>query len=211
MKKENRRFKFVVVVLILFLAWILLSPGLASFLIVEKPLEKADAIFVLGGSSTYIERNRKAAALFQQGRAPQILLTNDNLQSGWNQKEQRNPYYVELARQELIAQGVPENVIEIINGTVRGTDDEAGLFVKTAREKNLKSVSLVTSAYHTRRALRTFERAALVNNLSIEIGIESPPPGQQTPPPFYWWTTVNGWWDVGAEYVKIIYYWFYYW
>ena len=210
MKKENRAFKFVVIVLILFFIWILSAPYLASFLIVEKPLEKADAIFVLGGSATYIERNQEAAALYKQGLATKIFLTNDGSRGGWSIKEKRNPYFVELARWELIAQGVPENVIEILPGTVAGTGDESELLVKSVRERNLKSVLLVTSAYHTRRALWTFENTASKNKLSIEFGIESPPTGQQTPPPFYWWLTARGWQDVGAEYVKIIYYGFFY-
>lgn len=203
-------FKSVIAVLVLLLGWILLAPRLATLLIVEKPLARADAIFVLGGSAAYIERNQKAAALYKQGVAPKILLTNDGIKGGWDKKEQRNPYYVERARRELIGQGVPENAIEILPGTVGGTEDEAKLFAETAREKDLKSVLLVTSAYHTRRTLWTFEKTALKNDLPVEIGIESPPTGQQTPPPFYWWATPTGWHVVAAEYVKIVYYWLFY-
>lgn len=203
-------FKLVCASLILLLGWILLAPRLATLLIVEKPLAKADAIFVLSGSAAYIERNQKAAALYRQGVAPKILLTNDGIKGGWDKKERRNPYYVERARWELIGQGVPEDAIEILPGTVSGTEAEAELLIKTTREKDLKSVLLVTSAYHTRRTLWTFEKTALKNNSSVEIGIESPPTGQQTPPPFYWWATATGWHAVAAEYVKIVYYWLFY-
>ena len=210
MKKGNRAVKFAAIVLILSFIWILAAPGLASFLIVEKPLENADAIFVMGGSATYIERNQKAAALYQQGLAPKILLTNDGTRGGWNKKAQKNPYFVELARAELVSQDVPENVIETLPGTVAGTDDEAELLVKTAREQNLKSVLLVTSAYHTRRALRTFEKVLADNDLKIEIGIVSAPFGQQTPSPNCWWLSPFGWNLVAGEYVKSFYYWVYY-
>jgi len=209
-KKGNRAFKFIVIILILFVIWILLAPVLASFLIVEKPLERADAIFVLAGSAAYIERNQKAAALYKQGIAPKIFLTDDGSRGGWNNKEQRNPYYVERARWELIAQGVPENVIETLPGTVAGTDEEAELFVKTAREKKIKSVLLVTSAYHTRRALRTFEKVSADGDLKTEIGIRFAPVGRQTPSPFYWWLSPSGWNMVAGEYVKSFYYWVYY-
>lgn len=210
MKKENRAFKFGLVILILLFIWIFLAYGLAWFLIVEKPLEKADAIFVLAGSAAYVERNQKAAELYKQGVAPKIFLTNDGMRGGWNEKEQRNPYYIERARWELTAQGVPDNAIEILPGTVAGTDEEAALFAKIVAEKNLKSVLLVTSAYHTRRTLRTFEKAASKNDLSVELGVESPPPGEQTPKPFVWWLSRRGWRDVAGEYVKILYYWVYY-
>lgn len=192
------------------LIWILIAPVLASFLIVDKRLEKADAIFVLAGAAAYVERNQKTAALYKQGVAPKIFLTNDGLRGGWNQKEQRNPYFVERARWELIAQGVPENAIEILPGTVAGTDEEAALFAKTVAEKNLKSVLLVTSPYHTRRVFRTFGKAASKNDLPVELGVASPPTGEQTPKPFVWWLSRRGWRDVAGEYVKILYYWIYY-
>lgn len=202
--------RFLIVFLILFCVWILLAPRLASFLIVEKPLGRADAIFVMGGAATYVERNRRAAELYKQGIAPLVFLTDDGMRGGWSEKEQRNPYYVELARSELIADGVPENAVETLPGKVGGTDDEAELFVKTARAKNLKSVLLVTSAYHTRRALRTFEKLAADGNLEIEIGVEFASVGQQTPPPFLWWLSPPGWKSVAGEYVKSFYYWVYY-
>lgn len=205
-KKRSRTFKFLIIILILFLGWIPLADWLASILIVKKPLEKADAIFVLAGSSVYIERNQKAAMLYKEGIASKIFLTNDGARGGWNKKEQKNPYFVERAYQELISQGVSENDIEILPGTVNGTKDEARLFVEIAREKDLKSVLLVTSAYHTRRALQVFEMEALKNKLPIEIGIESPQTGQQTPPPFTWWLSGGGWELVGLEYVKTLYY-----
>lgn len=210
LKKRNRAFKFAAAVLVSLLGWILLAPCLATLLIVEKPLARADAIFVLSGSAAYIERNQKAAALYRRGVAPKIFLTDDGVKGGWDKKERRNPFYVERARWELMGQGVPEDAIEVLPGTVEGTEDEAKLFAEAAREKDLKSVLLVTSAYHTRRTFWTFENSAKKNDLAIEIGIESPPTGQQTPPPFYWWATATGWRVVGAEYVKIVYYWFFY-
>lgn len=195
--------------LLLLLAWILAAPFFARFLIAEKPLERADAIFVLGGSAAYIERNQAAAQLYKQGIAPKILVSDDGTQGGWNKLERRNPYFAEKARWELIGQGVPAEVIEILAPTVEGTHEEADLLIETAPEKHLNSVLLVTSAYHTRRTLRTFERAAAKNNLPLEIGIEFPPE-QQIPPAFSWWTSRKGWSAVGGEYVKLVYYWLFY-
>lgn len=210
MKKRSRIFKITSVFLSLFLIWILLAPYLAENLIVEKPLSKADAIFILGGSSTYIERSQQAALAYKQGISSKIFLTNDGLKSGWNKKEQRNPYYVEKARGELISQGVPETAIEILPGTVYGTQDEAELFAKTFQERDLHSVLLITSAYHSRRTLWSFEREAARNNLSIEIGIEPVPVGRQTPPAEIWWIKRNGWRWIAGEYTKGLYYWLFY-
>lgn len=187
----------------LFLVWIFLAPFLAENLIVEKPLEKTDAIFVLGGGSVYQERTQKAAEMYKKGIAPKIFLTNDGEQGGWNVKEQRNPFYYEKARWELINQGVPETDIEVLPETVNATQDEAVLFEKTMREKNLSSVLLVTSAYHTRRTFSVFKKKLPE---TAEIGIVSPPTGIQTPKPEFWWFSPKGWQFVAGEYLKMFYY-----
>lgn len=186
-----------------FLVWIFLAPFLANLLIVEKPLERADAMWILGGSSTYLERTSKAAELYKQNVAPKIFVVNDGVFSGWNKAEQRNLPVYELARRELIAKGVPNGAIEVLPKLVEGTKDEADLLVETAQIRNLKSVLLVTSAYHSRRTFWIFQRTVLKNNLSIEIGL-------QTPPKSFGWFSPNDWLFVSKEYVKMAYYWVFY-
>ncbi len=196
---------------VIFIAvWIFIAPFLAERLIVEKTIEKADVIVVLGGSSVFIERTLEAAQLYKKGIAPKIVLTNDGTNAGWSKSEQRNPPFVELAKQSLIGQGVPEEAIGILPEQVHGTDDEAELLQKKALENGWKSILIVTSAYHTRRALWTFEKVFAEKNAATEIGIESALTGQQTPPPFYWWLTARGWHMVAGEYIKSVYYWVYY-
>lgn len=165
-------------------------------------------ILVLGGSATFKERTEKAAELYQKGISAKILLTDDGGRAGWSRLEQRNPKFVELARQSLIEHGVPPESIEILPTTVEGTIDEARVFVEKARAENLQSVLLVTSAYHTRRALWTFTKISAETNAAI--GIESPPTGIQTPTPFFWWLQTSGWKLVAGEYVKSAYYWVFY-
>lgn len=210
MKKFGRAVKVSVILFLLLLVWIFLAPVLAESLIVKKSLERADFILVLAGSSTYRERTQKAAELFKNGVAPKILLTDDGLQGGWDQKEQRNPFMVERARAELMKHGVPAEAIEILPGIVEGTQDEAMLAAKTLRERNQKTILLVTSAYHTRRALSAFETVLHNNIEAVEIGIESPPTGWQSPSPRYWWLSPSGWKFVAGEYLKIAYYWLFY-
>lgn len=206
--KTTRSFKLITAILLIFLAWILFAWLLAERLIVEKPLTRADAILILGGSSTYIERTQKAALVYKQGIAPKIILTDDGARAGWSRTERRNTPFVELAKQSLIAQGVAEDNIEIITPNGSGTIYEAQFLRDKLKETGWKSILIVTSAYHTRRSLWTFERE--ISDENIEIGIASPPPGQQTPPPFLWWLTPFGWEVVAGEYVKSLYYWVYY-
>lgn len=190
--------------------WILLSPLAANYLVIEKPLENADAILVLAGSSAYQERTEKAARLFQQGIAPRVLLTDDGERGGWSVSERRNMPFVELARQNLIFHGVPAEKIEILSSQVSGTIDEAKALKEKARVENLQKVLLVTSAYHTRRALRTFEKHFVESGVETELGIVAAPIGGKTAPPSFWWTSVRGWNLVAGEYVKSAVYWVYY-
>jgi uncharacterized SAM-binding protein YcdF (DUF218 family) len=195
---------------LLFLVWLFLAPFLAKNLIVEKSLEKADAILMLGGSHTYLERTRKAAELYKQGVAPKIYLTDDGERAGWSVAEQRNPAFVDLARNSLIAQGVTAENIEILEPKVAGTIDEARISAEKAKNENLNSLLIVTSAYHTRRAFATFARVFAKNNPSTQLGIVGVPPGFQTPPPNFWWLSRFGWNIVAGEYVKSVGYWAYY-
>lgn len=206
----SRSFKIVLFFVVSTVAWLLIAPLLAHLLIVEKPIEKADAIWVLGGSGTFLERTQHAAELYRKGITTKIFLVNDGVFGGWNKIEQRNLPFYEISKRELLAQGVPNEAIEVLPENVTGTNYEADLFAKIAKERNLTSILLVTSAYHSRRTLWTFQKSAEKNNLTIEFGLESPPVGIQTPPKFNWWLSLKGWDLVGGEYVKLIYYWFIY-
>lgn len=203
----SRTFKFLIIFSALIIVWIVVAPLLARNLIVEKPLERADAILVLSGSSVFKERTHKAAQIYKTGVAKKVLLSDDGGFSGWSVEEQRNPPFVDLAKQELISQGVAEEDIEILEEQVTGTIWEArNLAAKLGRE-NWKSVLIITSAYHTKRALWTFED---VVESDVEIGVVSAPTGEETPPPWIWWLSSKGWGLVGGEYVKFIVYWVYY-
>lgn len=206
----NRRLKYLLAFGLIFSAWFTFAWLAAEHLIIEKPLAKADAILVLAGSSAYVERTERAAELYKRVRAPRIFLTDDGERGGWLRAERRNPAFVELARKHLIDNGVPGEAIEILPGKVDGTKSEADALGKKVAENGLNAVLLVTSAYHTRRALRTFEKTFAENELPTRFGIASAAPGAQTPSPFWWWLSANGWRFVAGEYVKSVYYWVYY-
>ncbi len=191
------------------MVWIFAAPFLATALIVEKPLEKADAIFVLGGSSVYKERTQKAAELFNSGVSEKIFLTDDGGHGGWSRAEKRNPPFAELAKNELIKQGVPAEKIEILQPPVSGTIDEARALTDLVKSKNFDSVLLVTSAYHTRRAFWICDKILRENGAEISLGIAAPETSIQTPPPQMWWLKPKGWEYVAGEYVKTFVYWVY--
>lgn len=210
MKSSSRAFKFLIAFLVFLVLWISTAPFLAKWLIVEKPMEKADAILVMSGSAVFQERTRKAAALYKLGVSDKIFLTDDGTRAGWSQTDERNPPFVELAKKELINLGVSAENIEILPGEVTGTDWEAKVLARRIKESDLNSVLIVTSAYHTRRTLWTFEQILGESEAEAEIGIAHAPTGEQTPPPFIWWFSKQGWQMVAGEYVKSAAYWLYY-
>jgi uncharacterized SAM-binding protein YcdF (DUF218 family) len=190
----------IAIALFPFVAW-----GGAKLLVVHSPVSRADAIVVMSGSATFRERARHAAALYNQGRAPAIVLTNDHLRGSWSPAEQRNPFYYELSRDELRRAGVPDEKIAVIMVPITGTYDEAVLLKDYAVAHQLGSLLIVTSAYHSRRALWTFRH--VFQGTGKSIGIDPAGTGLETPNAATWWLYRLGWQMVPNEYVKLGFYW----
>ena len=114
-----------------------------QILTVESGPVKADVIVVLGGGFT--ERPNRAAELFQAGEAPMIIC------SGLGDCESN--------RQVLEAHGVPHAAIRLEPDS-KNTSENAQFTIKLLRRLGLKRVIIVTSWYHSRRALNTFEHYA---------------------------------------------------
>ena len=197
----RRRWWILVLVCV---AWVLGAWFAAVSLIVSRPLEHADAIVVLSGSGTFTERTRKAAQLYRAGVARTVIITNDNRQGGWSKVEQRNPYYYERAMAELLMEGVSAADIVVLPDVVHSTHDEVVALRKHAQSVPLKSMVIVTSAYHSRRALSAMQKSFA--GTDVKIGVDPVPPGNQTPKPATWWLHPQGWEDVALEYVKSVYY-----
>jgi uncharacterized SAM-binding protein YcdF (DUF218 family) len=103
----------------------------------------AEVIVVLGGGLH--ERPERAAELFYQHAAPRILISGEG-DDGIN-------------RFILRQRGVPVSAIEV-EGDSTTTRENAEFTVKLLRAENIHRVILVTSWYHARRALKTFEHYA---------------------------------------------------
>ena len=205
MAKRNRLTWRRVFVAFLLLAGLWLVSWLgARWLIVRAPLERADVIVVLSGSATLRERVEHAARLYDEKRAPKILLTTDNRQGGWSRSEQRNLYFHEIAIRQLSRLGVPTESVEVVTPPVDSTWDEATVLRDYAKAHNLRSILIVTSSYHSRRALFTFRD--FFADTGTQVGIDPVETGIQTPRPATWWLHQRGWELVLVEYLKLIYY-----
>jgi uncharacterized SAM-binding protein YcdF (DUF218 family) len=204
----RRKYLLIPAALALIAGWVFAAPFLATSLIVEKPLERADLIVVLSGSAAYKERTQLAAQLYAKGVAPLIAISDDGGRGPWSSSEQANPRFVDLAHRELLQHGVAETAILQLPGEMTGTNSEAKAVSAYVGEQRIRSVLLVTSPYHTYRAYNTFMRWLSTGH--IEVGIVSHPPGGSSPFPETWWIHPTGWRDVAGEYVKSPVYWLFY-
>jgi uncharacterized SAM-binding protein YcdF (DUF218 family) len=123
-------------------------PSVGSFLIVADPLQPADALVALTGGR---ERVVYGALLFCEGYARWFVATNMPLNAPGIRSS-----YGELVRQEAIWQGVPEERILVVPGIVETTYQEAMAVERLAQEQGWRSLIVVTSPYHTRRARMAF-------------------------------------------------------
>lgn len=151
-------------------------------LTVDSGPVKADALVVLGGSGTV--RPARAAELFKAGEAPLIIC------SGIGDA---------VANEACLTNaGVPGADI-LLEPKSRSTQENAKFTIAMLRAQHLKSAIIVTSWYHSRRALACFEHYA--------------PDLQFYSRPSYFGYPKNEWNQHGtsgfinAEYVKLLGYW----
>lgn len=111
-----------------------------KFLCVDSGAVKADVLVVLGGGSH--DRPERALELFKQDAAPRILVSGQG--------------DCRISRRFLVEAGVPSRVIEMENQS-RTTKENAIDTVRLLRQQGARRIIIVTSWYHSRRALACFE------------------------------------------------------
>ena len=130
-----------------------LLTGLAWMLVVADPLEKADAAVVLGGDGSYEgHRVRAAIRLYHQGWVRKVVLSGPKGGYGIHETE----FSVPLA----VSRGIPKSDLLAIPHAARSTWQEAQLLAGMLERRGIRSLYVVTSNYHTRRARRAFLRAS---------------------------------------------------
>jgi uncharacterized SAM-binding protein YcdF (DUF218 family) len=123
-----------------------------SILVTRQIPQKADVIVVLGGDN--MGRVSKALQLYQSGFAPTVLVSG----SGEGN----------IMAQSLIAAGVPQKNILVENYS-KSTLENASFSLPILKKCNAKTIILVTSWFHSRRATSVF------NDISRPISVVSVP------------------------------------
>jgi uncharacterized SAM-binding protein YcdF (DUF218 family) len=175
---------------------------LGSFLIVGDAARPADAIVVLSGSLP--DRILEAVDLYQANMAPRIILTRGPALPGLAILRQRGGNVPEPHEENLMTAqqlGVPAAAIALVPTPASSTIAEARVVVDYLHAQGLRSILLVTSKTHARRAAMIFRQLA---GDSVQIAV-CPSPYD----PF----TAESWWRergitrrVVTEYAKLLNY-----
>lgn len=154
----------ILLILILF-GWLLFSLTSGRFLVVNNP-QRADAIVVLAGET--FRRPNRGLELLAQNYAPRMLLDVPAVEMiyGRNAVELAQTYIQQLPQGQRVA-------VCPIYGL--STKAEAKDVMKCLQSLGAHSVLVVTSDYHTRRALSTFQHELPGYAISVAAAAD---PGQ---------------------------------
>jgi uncharacterized SAM-binding protein YcdF (DUF218 family) len=176
--------------LILYLSRHPLMRFTAETWIVDQPAAHADAMLVLGDDNFYADRATHAADLFRHGVAPVVVASGRRLRP--------NAGIVELMEHDLTERGVPKDKIIPCVHDADSTREEAIALAHLAVAQHWKSVIIVTSNYHTRRARYIFSH---VFPPSVTISVASAKDGDFDPEK--WWESRKSTKLLGKELVGL--------
>ena len=155
----------------------------------HAPCGKADAIVAISGGDTRA-RTTEAISLYQHGWAKKIIFSGAAF-------DPDSPSNADVMRQQALESGVPVSAI-VLDTTSRSTQQNASNTSTIFEQNDIKSVILVTSAYHQRRAYLEFKK------YSPEVAVRNHPIANDDQWSGLWWLTPQGWWLAGGELVKIM-------
>ena len=208
MKQYNMITKGVTtVLLILFTFFIFVSvfliPNLGQWLVAEDELQESDMIVVLTGSVP--DRILQAVDIYNERYSDKIIFANSN-RDDYDIFVERGveipPGDAQLSKMAAIDLGVPEENILILEGDAKSTQDEALIIREYIRNnREIESIILVTSKYHSGRSKKIFRKA--LNGLDREINIYSSPSKYDPSNVSQWWKDKEDRKFVVLEYLKL--------
>ncbi|MGB9606104.1 MAG: YdcF family protein [Bryobacteraceae bacterium] len=162
--------------------------GLASRCLVhaDQPFRADLAVVLAGGWQG--NRILKAAELVRQGWAPRVLVSGTFL---YDRAES------DLAIDFAVKRGFPRHWFQGLPHRARSTQEEAAIVTAELKRLGARRVLVVTSDYHTRRALACFRQSAP----DLEFRVV---PAADEDFPAAWWTSRQGRKTVLLEWMKTI-------
>jgi uncharacterized SAM-binding protein YcdF (DUF218 family) len=177
---------------------LVLFVAVGRWLVVENPLEKAQAIVVLSGGLPI--RAIEAARLYHQGYAPQIWLTRpeepDASLAPMGIPNSGEDY---LNLRVLAHENIPPSAIRVLEPAINNTADEIRAAAAELAREDAKVVIIVTTKAHTRRVRRLWSQLAPANARAI---IRATP--DDSFDPAHWWRTTQNALDVVREVLGLL-------
>ena len=185
-----------IIAIVLMLAgatFVALFLGVGRWLVVEDPLEKADAIVVLSGRVPM--RALEAARLYGAGWAPQVWLTHPTEPTAsLAALNIDDPGEDAISARVLQYGGVAAADIHTLSPAIVNTIDEVHAIAAEAEKQNAATVIIVTTKAHTRRVHALWKKYA---NGRARIIVRTPVDDPFDP--VHWWRSTTDVFDVTRE------------
>jgi uncharacterized SAM-binding protein YcdF (DUF218 family) len=193
---------FVIALLLVLTTVVVLFLNVGRWLVVEDPLEKANAIVVLSGRIPM--RALEAARLYQSGWAPQIWLTHPNEPTAsLAALDIDAPGEDALNAKILQHTGVSPADIHTLTPAISNTADELGAIAAEAEKQNASVVIIVTTKAHTRRVHALWKKYAISR---ARVIVRTPV--DDSFDPVHWWRSTTDALDVVREVLGMFNVWF---
>ncbi len=181
--------RVVMLIGLMVLAVVVYVAAVSLFLPVKDEPKNADAIVAISGGDTNA-RTLKAVELYKAGLAPKLIFSGAA-------EDPNSPSNAFIMRRTALRNDIPESAIEI-DEAAKDTKGNANGIRKLIGES--KTIILVTSEYHQRRAAKVFARELGPTIELINQPAEDKHWGQKT-----WWLTPYGWWISTTEPIKLLF------
>jgi uncharacterized SAM-binding protein YcdF (DUF218 family) len=172
--------------------------GVGRWLVVEDPLEKAQAIVALSGGMP--ARALEAARLHHEGYAPQIWLTRpEQPAASLDAMGIRNSGEDFFNARVLGHEGVPSIAIRVLEPQVNNTADEILAVAAELSREHGSVVIIVTTKAHTRRVKRLWRQLAGGAGRAVVRAAPSDPFDAR-----HWWRNTRDVHDVVREVLGLL-------
>jgi len=187
--------KNITLSLILLIAIVAVFLSIGNWLVVNDDINKSDVIIVISGGQG--ERVKHAVKLFQEHFADTLIISGCPGEENINEAIPMRDMAVQLG----VSSG--NIILDVLERHGLGTGVQAVTIREIMKKHHFKSAILVTSNYHTRRALFIFKRA--FKNTDIKLSVTNPADG--TFKPKEWWKSKKNFKRGVIEIVKLLWYW----
>lgn len=202
LKLKRIVYAFAGILFVLFVILFMLFAG--TFLVKsETVLPKTDATIILMGSIA--DRVLEASDLYNEGLVNRLIIVN-NIQYGSEALEPygvRIPNFAALSAQALLQLNIPDSLISILPGRAASTRAEADtLAAWISADHNIRTLTIVSSSAHTRRAFMIFKDA--FDDHHIPVKLYCAPSKYSEFNARFWWKERESAKQVFMEYVKLL-------